>query len=102
MGALTSDISVQSQTVALQRVQSLFSKGVITARAYATGTGTWSARFNYAPVDGGGIVGTVAYLDVINTTQMAEATWQTGSNAFIGWWSNIVGTVVTGTGTVEG
>ena len=101
MGALAVDLSVQAQPANDNR-QGNFVTGVITARAAATGTGTWSARFNYAPVDGGNNVGTVAYLDVSNTAPMAEETWETGSHAFIGWWSNISGTVVTGVGTVEG
>ena len=101
MGTLVVGINITTQPQPNQLVGG-FNKGIISARAAATGSGTWSARFNYAPVDGGGNVGSVAYLDVSNATPMAEETWETGSHAFIGWWSAITGAVNTGVGTVEG
>lgn len=102
MGTLVVGINITAQPLPGAAAPG-FGKGIVTARASASGTGTWSARFNYAPVGGWGDVGAVAYLDVSNATPMAEFTAMTGSHAFIGWWSNIAGSVSpSSVGTLEG
>lgn len=75
--------------------------GRINIKAVATGTGTWSTIFNYAPVYPDGL-GEVGQITVSNTTPMAELTGATSNAAFIGWFSGDVGTVLTRSGCIVG
>lgn len=79
-----------------------FGNGTVYIQASATGTGTWSAVFNVAPVSPGGVVGSVKKFTVSNITPMIDQDVQTGASAFIGWWTNFVGSVTYAIGSVDG
>ena len=104
MGTLVVGINIVDQP-APNALTGGFTKGGINGRASATGIGTWSATFCFAPVDGAGIIGAVATITVDNNTPMVETgPIRSYGHAYIGWWPlNLrTGTVQTGVGTVEG
>ena len=75
-------------------------------KATATGTGTWSAIFNVRPVctDARGTVGDKLQISVSNASadgRVTNAPFFTPDVSFIGWWSDVVGTVTSMIGEVE-
>ena len=102
MGSLvvgTNSAQVQPQP---NQLTGSFGKGTIYVQASATGTGTWSAIFNLAPVSPGGVVGSIKQFSVSNSAPMIDQDIQTGASAFIGWWTNFVGSVTYAIGSVDG
>ena len=78
-----------------------FQKGAVYIQATGSGSGTWSAKYNFAPVGTAGVIGSVRSLTISNAAPMADMDLLTGVPAFIGWWSNVSGTV-TLRGSIDG
>lgn len=79
-----------------------FTRGLVYINASGTGTGTWSATFNLAPVSGGNVIGSVRKFVVTNTVPMVDLDLVTGAQQFIGWWTNPSGTIANLIGSVDG
>ncbi len=71
-------------------------------QAWGSGSGTWSAVFNIAPVSPGGIIGSVRKLTVTNTAPMVDMDVTTGASSFVAWWDTLAGTVTNLIGSVDG
>lgn len=102
MGSLVVGTAVAQAQPQPNQLVGPFLKGTIYVQASATGSGTWSAIFNVAPVSPGGVVGSVKQFAVSNSAPMIDQDIQTGASAFIGWWTNFVGSVTYAVGSVDG
>ena len=76
--------------------------GRINVRAAATGSGTWSTVFNYAPVLPDGSLDEVGQITLTNTAPAQSVTGATSYEAYIGWFSGDVGAVSTRVGWIAG
>ena len=102
MGSLVVGTAVAQAQPQPNQLTGSFGKGTIYVQASATGSGTWSAVFNLAPVSSGGVVGSIKQFTVSNSAPMIDQDIQTGASAFIGWWTNFVGPVTYAIGSVDG
>jgi hypothetical protein len=76
--------------------------GRINVRAAATGSGTWSTVFNFAAVLPDGSLDEVGQITLSNTNLAQSMPGDTPYDAYVGWFSDDVGTVLTRVGWIVG
>ena len=102
MAKLINTATANQSQPAPQAMTTGFFGNNVYVNASATGSGTWSATYNVAPVSAGGVVGSVRQFTVTNTTPMIDIDVQTGASQFIGWWTGFSGTITLAIGSVDG
>lgn len=102
MGYLVVGASAEQNQPPASQATTRFVKGIVYIQAEGSGTGTWSATFNVAPVSPGGVVGSVKRFTVSSDAPVVDQDLQTGASAFIGWWTGFTGSVAYAIGSVDG
>ena len=100
MGLVVKASATQSQPGIASKVH-VDHKGIVYLNAQGTGTGTWSATLNIAPVTEAGTIGVARTASISSSSPTFEQEYYTGVHDFIAWWSVISGTVNV-IGTVAG